>query len=136
MKQVIFFLIAIIFTVCTQAQSAVGKWKLTTVYTEDEKGKKTDMLGSYKSCEADAVLIFTAGGKIGSAGAKCPGAESGEVIGVKWKLEKNKLKIWMDEADDDPTTYDVKFNGNKMIWTINYTDVKGIRLLLYEFTRA
>lgn len=136
MKRLVFLLAAIVLQLSVQAQSPIGKWKINMVYTEDEKGKKTDVLGTRKSCEINGVLIFNADGKIASSGVTCPDAESGVVAGVKWKLENKKLKIWMDEDDDEPTTFNVQFIGNKMIWTINYTDVKGIRLLLYEFTRA
>jgi hypothetical protein len=139
MKRTLFFLLVILFHHCLQAQSPVGKWKLTTGYSEDEKGKKTDLLKDMikeHPCVTSTVFEFTANGKMSAPAKECPAELSGVGLGTKYKFLKNKIQIFIDEEDTDPTTYNIEFIGNKMRWTINYTDVKGIRLLLFEYTRA
>jgi hypothetical protein len=135
MKSLILFLAAIIFHLSIQAQSAIGKWRLSTVYTEDEKGKKMNQLEGFEECARTSSFNFTADGKIVVTGGNCPAGQDGVVVGVKYKVEKNKLKLWVLEDDDEPQVYNLQFNGNKMIWTMNFAETKGVKLLQYEFTR-
>ena len=146
MKTSFSFLFVIVINLDAQAQSPVGEWKFSSYYTENQAGKKVDILKGFTEdypCMTTVVLNFTADGKITVQDDQCRGTLRESGIGTKWKiLVKNRITVLMDDPDIDPVTYNFVMIGNKMRWTMDFSDDSdkdkpdGVSLLVVEYIKA
>jgi hypothetical protein len=143
MKKVMFFIIAVIFAVVIQAQSPVGKWKFTAVYTESFTGEKTDMLKNLTKsdpCFTKLVYHFTTDGKIDVQANGCAKDPSADKLAF-WKTAGKTIKLYAGKDDTEPESFDLEITGNKMRWIKRYnyeSDIDrstGIKLIVEEFTK-
>ena len=143
MKKFMLFIIAVIVGYGVQAQSPVGKWKFTAVYTESFDGKKTDMLKDITKsdpCFTKLVYHFIADGKIDVDPNGCTSEGSGDKIAL-WKTAGKTIRLYAGKDDTEPESFDLEITGNKMRWIKRYSyendmdRATGIKLIMEEFTR-
>lgn len=143
MKKCMLFIAAVIIASSLQAQSPVGKWKFTAVYSETFAGKKTDMTKDFITsdpCFSKAILHFTADGKIDVQANSCKMDDSADKFAI-WKTAGKTIKFYAGKDDTEPEIFELEFSGNKMRWIKRFdyeNDMDrstGIKLVVEEFTR-
>jgi hypothetical protein len=143
MKKFELFIITLIIVFAVQAQSPVGKWKFTAVYTETFAGKKTDLLKDYTNsdpCFTKITFILTSDGKFDAQGNGCKMGPSAEKIAY-WKTAGKTIKFYAGKDDTEPEIFDLEITGNKMRWIRRFdyeSDIDrsvGIKLVVEELTR-
>lgn len=143
MKKIMLFVIAVIIAFAVQAQSPVGKWKFTAVYSESFAGEKTDMLKDLTKsdpCFTKLVYNFTTDGKIDVQANGCTKDASADKFAL-WKTAGKTIKLYAGKDDTEPESFDLEIIGNKMRWIkrFNYeSDIDratGIKLIVEEFTK-
>ena len=143
MKKFMLFTFPVIFAFALQAQSPVGKWKFTAVYTESFAGEKTDMLKDFTKsdpCFTKVIYHFTTDGKIGVLANGCTKEVPGDKFAL-WKTAGKTIKLYAGKDDTEPETFDLEIVGNKMRWIKRYnyeSDIDratGIKLIVEEFTK-
>lgn len=109
------------------AQTILGKWKKTDVYSIKADGTKLDLqkMGTDKMpCINDVVYCFNADGTM-----TCDASSCGETMKKIVETMNGKTK-WSTKGDlvtvSNPmvaaTTSKVSFKGNQMTWTFLYSD--------------
>ena len=139
MKKLISLIGTLLLITSVNAQSPVGKWKLTMAVTSTVGGKITDHLkDKYKKdpCLANVIYTFSADGNIITNADQCPDSTRKTVeasnLAVKWEIPGDKkIKIFTADKDIDPVTYELEMfqypdPGGKgkrvMTWQLNFGD--------------
>lgn len=137
------FFICLIIAFALQAQTPVGKWKFTAVYTESFSGKKTDMLKDVTKsdpCFTKLIYNFGADGKIDVQANGCK-RDSAEDKFAYWKTAGKTIKLYAGKDDDEPESFELEITGNKMRWIKRFNAesaadrATGIKVIVEEFEK-
>ena len=138
-----------IVSVGAQAQNNIvaqadGRWKLAdgwTITASEKKDFFVKEMHKDEPCTKKAVFLFSPKGKINIENT-CPSQDDDNTpVFAKYEvIGKNKIKVWVVE-DDDPQIYELKYEGNKMIWAMRFpTGLKNrpddITTLVYVFEKS
>jgi len=139
---ILFFLLVAQNNVAAQVD---GRWKLAdgwTITASEKKDFFVKEMHKDEPCTKNAVFLFSPEGKIDIESNTCPSQDNDNTpVFAKYEVTgKSEIKVWPVE-DDDPQIYELKYEGNKMIWTMRFpTGVEksaiDITALVYVFEKS
>ena len=141
-------LLILVFLLVVQnnvAAQVAGRWKLADGWTNTVSERKDFFVKEMhkgEPCTRDAVFLFSSEGKIDIESNTCPSQDNDNTpVFAKYEVTgSSKIKVWAVE-DDDPQIYELKYEGNKMIWTMRFPAVvknspDDITALVYVFEKS
>ncbi|MFC4261876.1 hypothetical protein ACFOWM_03220 [Ferruginibacter yonginensis] len=130
MKKLLSIAALICLSYCTHAQTIVGKWKCIGNQLINDNNKITDLqkqLEATMPCAANTIYIFEANGKqYTQSTSECKAIDA--VGAVNWSISGNTIYIRKGTSKNFETSYTLLFQGNKVVFTHDYTDAEKKKL--------